>query len=136
MRVSLLLLVLVSIVLVSCANLFPLLSVSREESDTFTVHVSSDGTSSGATRISEYNLSYREGKLIQGSFYGLIHSGTERISEKCTYDTEFSNWMPISDGDCLLDVPLTTDGVYEKINSGEWKTECSHYTTCVKFIED
>ena len=134
MRVYWSLLVILSVLLVSCSSILPSSFITREKPQTFDLRVTSDQTSSAATRTAEYNLSYVDGVLINGSYFSVFDDGeTPRQIRRCTYDVSQLDWIPVGQGDCLLDVPETTEGVYTYIDEDKWKTECGPYTTCVTF---
>jgi len=117
-------------------------SDNSEFPSTFTILISSDGTSSGATRLYKAGLTYKNNKLIFGWQKYFHDSGSPTfpsgITDICIADLETSSWKDPSGSECDItrELPLDLIKLKEKINSEEFKEidECFHYDTCYEIL--
>ena len=109
-------------------------------SNSFTVKLFSDTTSSGGTRLYNASLSFENNNLVSGTQRYEVWPGVGNHSiTYCVFENG-SVWINNETKEvCTLnrDLPLTKKELYEKINSGEYKpySECGHFDTCYELIK-
>lgn len=96
------------------------------------VNLYMDSTSSGGNREYNAELVFENGEIISGEqSYEFFRSVEESAFYRCELDDTLI-WVRENNSYCaeigtyLIDLPLTKEGVEDKIDSGEWKKSVQH----------
>lgn len=112
--------------------------VSNTLPDSFTIDMTRDTTSSGATRITNAELVFENGIVVNGEYsYFVSGTGGPEYEINCEVNVENLEWIPADEtSDCnSVSIPLTKEGLQEEIDSGEYVevselSECRHRKLC------